>query len=293
MHGIIVDSQHDEIIVPNPLASAILVFRGSARGNEPPIRVIQGPKTGMIRPHSVALDPVNDEIYVSDPRSGAVFVFPRTASGDEAPRRVLRGPKTQLFEIVGVAVDPKRNLLVVAQGRSSRGDGALYVFPRTANGNVAPLRTIAGPSTGLIRPFGVALYNGQIVVAVRRGDYIVPYRGGRPKPFEEIQQLVARSTMPPRPVSQDSTIPNIPSPWDSQDLGFVGVWDITDEGDVPPKLILRGAGTRLIQPAALALDPEHRELYVTDSPTNSVYAFLLPEIFALSPRTPRIASRTQ
>jgi sugar lactone lactonase YvrE len=92
--------------------------------------------------------------------------------------------------------------------------------------------------------------------------------------------------MTPRPVSQDPTIPSIPSPWDSRDLGFIGVWHITDDGDVPPRLTLRGAGTRLSQPAALALNPGHRELYVTDSPTNSVYTFLVPEIFALAPKAP-------
>jgi hypothetical protein len=75
----------------------------------------------------------------SNPRSGAVFVFPRTASGDVAPRRVIRGPKTQLFEIVGVAVDPERDLIAIAQGRSSRGEGALYIFPPHGRWECRPL----------------------------------------------------------------------------------------------------------------------------------------------------------
>lgn len=284
MHGIAVDTKHDEIIVPNPLASSILVFRGHAAGNESPLRVIQGPRTGLIRPHSVDLDLVHDEILVSDPRSGAVFTFARAAHGDVAPLRVIRGPKTNLFEIVGVAVDPVRNLLVVANGRSSRGEGALYIFNRTDDGNVAPLRSIKGPATGLVRPFGVVLHNDQIVVAVRRGDYIIPYRTGQPKPLEEIRALIERSTMKPRRVSQDPTIVSIPSPWDSLELGFIGVWDINDDGDVPPRLIVRGPATRLIQPAALALAPLHKEMFVTDSPSNSVYTFLVPEIFRHPPQ---------
>lgn len=279
MHGIAVDTKHDEFIVPNPLASSVLVFRGSATGNEPPLRVIQGPNTGLIRPHSVALDPVNDEILVTDPRSGAVFVFARTARGDVAPLRTIRGPKTNLFEIVGVAVDTERNVLVVANGRSSRGDGALYIFNRAADGNVAPLRSIKGPATGLLRPFGVQIYNGNVMVAVRRGDYIIPYRHGQPKPLDEIQALVARSAMKPRQVSQDPNTISIPSPWDSLELGFVGVWNIEDGGDVPPKLIIRGAATRLIQPAALAIAPTFKEIFVTDSPSNSVYTLLVPEVF--------------
>ena len=42
MHGIDYDHIHDEIVVPQQFGQAILVFRGSARGEEPPIRVIQG-----------------------------------------------------------------------------------------------------------------------------------------------------------------------------------------------------------------------------------------------------------
>ncbi len=280
MHGIAVDTAHDEMIVPNPLASSVLVFRGQAAGNESPIRVIQGPRTGLIRPHSVALDSVNDEILVSDPRSGAVFAFKRTAGGDVAPLRAIRGPNTSLFEIVGVAVDPVRNLLVVANGRSTRGEGAIHIFNRTDDGNVSPRASLQGPRTGLVRPFGLVLQDDKIVVAVRRGDYIVPYRGGQPRSLEEIRTLIERSTAQKlRRVSLDSSVVDIPSPWDSMDLGFIGVWRIDDNGDVPPRLVIRGAATKLIQPAALALAPPFKELFVTDSPSNSVYHFLIPEIF--------------
>ena len=48
---------HDEIIVPVALSGAVLVFHGGATGDEPPPRVIQGSKTGMIRPQTVEVDP--------------------------------------------------------------------------------------------------------------------------------------------------------------------------------------------------------------------------------------------
>ena len=44
MHGLAYDPVHDEIIVPVALSGALLVFRGGAVGNEPPVRVIQGPE---------------------------------------------------------------------------------------------------------------------------------------------------------------------------------------------------------------------------------------------------------
>ena len=42
MHDIRYDAVHDEMLVTNPFAQAILVFRGGANGEEAPIRVIPG-----------------------------------------------------------------------------------------------------------------------------------------------------------------------------------------------------------------------------------------------------------
>src|ERR1700679_259667 len=101
MHGFAYGEPRDEIVVMSPLAQAVLVFRGGANGEEPPIRVIQGPHTqiegafpGTGANDKVNVDPVNNDIYVpSTPTS--VLVFDRTANGDVAPKRVLTGPDTQ------------------------------------------------------------------------------------------------------------------------------------------------------------------------------------------------------
>jgi len=42
IRGLAYDPVHDEIVVPNALADAILVFRGDAIGAVAPIRIIQG-----------------------------------------------------------------------------------------------------------------------------------------------------------------------------------------------------------------------------------------------------------
>src|SRR5437667_2989558 len=131
VHGIAYDSVHDEIIVPNPLAASILVFRGSASGAEPPIRVIQGPKTCLSLPHSANIDVAHDEILVGDVNGHSVLVFARTANGDVAPLRKLQGPKTRLGHVVGVAVDPGTNAMIVANSDE------LVTFRRTDDGNVA------------------------------------------------------------------------------------------------------------------------------------------------------------
>lgn len=290
MHGIAVNQVHDEIIVPNPLAGAILIFRGQASGNEAPIRVIQGPKTGLIWPHAVAADVVNDEILVTDPISRVVFTFARTANGDVAPLRAIRGPKMSAGYIGGVAVDSTRNLILV-QATTLAGSGALagmdnggiLLFNRMDDGDVAPRSTIKGPKTGLGSPFQVAVYNDKIVASVLRSRLDLPYNNDKPKLPEQLRSKVelriSEGVQPPRRVSQDPTIIDLWSPWDSSDLGFLGVWNITDNGDVPPMLIVRGPSTGLIQPGGIAIDPKYKVVFASDSPTNSVLTFFLPEIF--------------
>ncbi|MDA2932893.1 hypothetical protein MYX82_00965 [Acidobacteria bacterium AH-259-D05] len=155
IHGIVYDKIHDEIVVTNPHAEAILFFRGGASGEEAPIRVIQGPSTQIDggpdwnTPDTVAVDPVHDEVFIRLRRgrgadaTPAILVFSRTANGDVPPLRVLRGPRTQLDDPYHIAVDPDHDLLVA----SSRGK--LLIFNRTDSGNVAPKAVISGPQTGI------------------------------------------------------------------------------------------------------------------------------------------------
>ena len=100
MHGFAYYAIHDEIVVTSPLAQAILTFRGGANGEEPPIRVIQGPHTqiqgdypGTGANDRVSVDPVNGEYYMfSTPNT--ILVFDRMGNGDVAPKRALGGPNT-------------------------------------------------------------------------------------------------------------------------------------------------------------------------------------------------------
>jgi hypothetical protein len=156
MHAIAYDSGRDRIVVPAQFSQAILGFRGGAMGEEAPVRVIQGPRTGIKRADKIAVDSVNGEIFLAD--EGSVLVFPADAHGDVAPVRVLRGPATMIGSgIPHVTVDPVSNVLVV----SSRG---LLIFDRTANGNVAPLRVIKGGGGRL------AAHKGMLFATVGEGQ---------------------------------------------------------------------------------------------------------------------------
>jgi hypothetical protein len=250
MHGIAYDAVHDEFVVPVHLAGAVLAFRGEAKGEEAPLRVIQGPRTKLLHPETVCLDVLHGEIIVGEDVGGAVLVFSRDAHGDVAPLRVIQGPKTQLDEVRGVAVDPLHDLIVVSS-RSKGGTTGLFIFNRTDKGDVAPRAIIAGPRTGIlrIRQIEVDPEQGKIFVAVKNNV--------------ESYKFEARS----------------PSPWDPARVGFIGVWDITDNGDVPPKAIIKGPASGLIWPAGVAINRKDREIYTIDSVRNGLSTFSMPESF--------------
>lgn len=268
MHGIAYNPVDDEIIVPNPVAASILVFRGGAEGAEPPVRVIQGARTKLAYPHSVNVDVKNREIIVGDPGGRKILVFPLDANGDAPPLRVLQGPKTTLGYVVGIAVDPERDLLIASsstlratfEGGSNRG---LLIFNRTDNGDVAPRAAISGPKTGVMEgAWQVQVDSERGLIFMSVGN-VINYR---PRYGLDKLRDWARTA-------------EIKSPWGSERLGFVGVWGIADSGDVAPMFAIRGPVSNLVHPAGLAINPLENEIIVTDSVRNSTMVFSVPEIF--------------
>src|SRR5688572_18524233 len=112
MHDIRHDPVHDEIVVPNQFAQAVLTFAGDANGEAAPLRVIQGSNTQLTRPDRLDIDPIHNEIVV--PNTDSIVVFAREATGNAKPLRVIRGPKTLLRGSSAVAVDPVNNLIIAS-----------------------------------------------------------------------------------------------------------------------------------------------------------------------------------
>lgn len=263
-HGIAYDTTHDEIVAPNPLAAAIVIFRGGADGEEAPVRTIQGAHTGLSRPETVAVDEKNDELFVGDPGDRRVLVFARDADGDAKPLRTIQGPKTRLLQVVGIAVDPVRDLLVVSTySRLAGGTTGLLIFGRTDQGDVAPKRVIAGPKTGITRLRQIALdpATGNIFVAAINNEYLPPYDVDKP-----------RAGLP-RDV-------DLPSPWNTGTEGFIGIWnDETDEGDVAPRSLIKGRSTGIVHPAGVTFNAKDGEVIAPDAVWNGLFTFLRPELF--------------
>jgi len=253
MHGIFYDPRHDEIVVPVALGGAVLALPGGANGGDAPLRVLQGPKTGLVQPDTLYVDLEHDELVV-DSGDDSVLVFNRTASGDTAPIRRIGGPKTHINNIFGMTVDAIHNLIIVANridtgGRNSN-DGIL-IFNRTDNGDVAPRAVIAGPRTGIIKI-------RQVVADDLRGQIFVTVKNN----FENYDIADER-----------------PSPWNPDRTGFIGVWSVNDNGDVPPRGVIKGPASGLVWPAGVAINPERHEVYAIDSVSNALYMFTMPEFF--------------
>ena len=263
-HGIAYDTTNDEIIAPNPLAAAVVIFRGGAIGEEAPVRTIQGARTGLSRPETVAVDEKNNEIVVGDPGDRRVLVYRRTADGDSAPIRTIQGPKTKLLQIVGVAVDPVRDVLVVSTySRLPGGLTGLLIFGRTDNGDVAPKRVISGPKTGITRLRQIALdpETGKIYVAAINNEYLPPYSIDKPR------------------AGLDPEV-DLPSPWNTGSEGFIGVWDdMADDGDVPPRSLIKGRSTGIVHPAGVTFNAKDGEVIAPDAVWNGLFTFLKPELF--------------
>ncbi len=238
-HELAVDTVHDELVVPNPFAQALLFFRSDAKDSDDPVRIIQGPKTllgGSMDTDNVSIDLVHDEVYTTQEGSDSILVFPGRANGDVAPIRVLRGPKTQMRFPRRVTIDPVNDLLAVV---ASKG---ILLFDRTASGDAEPKCVISGPKTGLGGGEGMTLSKALLYPPAKK---IIFGGGGRraPKGVKDSDRQKA----------------------------FTAIWSYGDCGDVAPLYKLpEGSGV-------FDINPKAKELIMSSS--SGVRIYRLPEAF--------------
>ena len=122
---------------------SITVYPLDAKGDTPPLRIIQGSKTQLNWPGAMSLDPEGN-LYVANDMSHSILVFHGADRGDVGPARVIKGDKTGLSNPIGMFVDAKNQELWAA----NMGNSTATVYPLKANGNVAPLRTIRTAPAG-------------------------------------------------------------------------------------------------------------------------------------------------
>ncbi len=270
VHGLDYDAVNDEIIAPVYEAGAVLVYRGGANGAEKPVRLIQGDKTMLLGPQTAAIDSVHGEILVGDASSGSILIYDRLANGNVAPKRIIRGLNTGLREITGIAADTKRNLIVVVNMGATKEEHGVFIFNRLDNGNVAPKAIIAGQEAGIshARQIVVDSERGKIYVAVQGTNF----RGVRPY----VEDSPRKDTTWGDVLDERGRDVSKPS-WSDNSRGFIGVWDITDHGNVPPRAVIKGANTKLDGCGGVAFDP--KEGLIIGVGNNTYATYLIPQFF--------------
>ena len=150
------------------LPPSINVYRRTASGNTPPLRVIEGPRTQLNWPAGIVIDERRGELYVANDTGNSILVFRADASGDVAPIRVIEGPDTNLDAPGGLFLDTRNNELWV----SNYGNHSLTVYALTADGNTAPLRLIrSGPADSRALMIGNP---GAVAYDTKREEILVP-----------------------------------------------------------------------------------------------------------------------
>jgi hypothetical protein len=179
-----------------------------------------------------------------------------------------------------VAVDPVANVIIAAN-RSAGGPNGLYMFDRLADGDVAPIRHIGGANTGVLgrfRQLKVDSERGMIYVAVQafRRQQATPQKEA--DLYTNEKALAALREQAKKESKEDD---DVESEGGGDTAGFIGAWSVTDDGDVPPRLMIRGPATRAGGFGGVAINPKNGEVYGVGS--NAVMTYLVPKFFVKKP----------
>jgi len=129
----------------------IAAFARLANGDVAPVRSIAGQSTMISRAdHDLQYNSATDEFVNANPEAQAIMTFRGDSDGEAKPIRIIQGPHTQIsFPNHGIGLDNVHNELFVVDKEF------ILVFPRTAVGDVAPLRVIRGSDTMLANARGM------------------------------------------------------------------------------------------------------------------------------------------
>lgn len=156
LFGLALDSANNRLFLADP-AGTINIFDNAStlNGAVVPNRVIAGASTQLAIPVLLALDSSGRLIVVNQangvppvPFNILVFANAGSANGNVAPAAVFTLSANK--QPVGMAVSPSGELYVVDISPSVN----VYSNITTATGNLAPVRTISGPNTGLVGGVG-------------------------------------------------------------------------------------------------------------------------------------------
>lgn len=198
---------------------------------------------------------------------------------------MIQGSKTQITAMDRLAVDPYNGEIFVPEGDK------VLVFDRLANGNVAPKRVLGGPNTGFTAAVTVAIDHVRNLLVVGAE---VPEGKGAGSQLAIFDRTASGNVKPKRVISGPKA--RIGDPGNMrvypegglifvvQQAGYVGVWSIDDNGEIPPRYTVGGPKGMLQKPRGLDLDPKHHAVIVSDKGLNAVLTLRCRRSSSLRPR---------
>ena len=172
--GVAMNPKRREVYVTNNDGGTLEVFSYDANGDTRPIRSLTVPHQSW----GLSLDVAHDELAVTSQQYQGISIYGALDSGVVRPKRTIRGMDTQLEDPHGVFLDVANDEVFAAnhgnwtEMRSYAGNqpafageyipghfrpSSIRVYKASANGNVAPIRTIQGDHTQLAWPMGITV----------------------------------------------------------------------------------------------------------------------------------------
>jgi len=165
--GIAVDEDAQEMFLTTQHDNTVTVFKKLAKGEEAPVRLLQGNQTRLADPHGLAIDTKNQLMFVTNHGS-----YHQKVVGGQASITYVGG-------LASTAAAGKANWPIGTQepGSGQYLSPSITIYPLKASGDTPPLRVITGPKTQMNWPTGLAadVERGELYVANDMGDSILVF----------------------------------------------------------------------------------------------------------------------
>ncbi|OFW44577.1 MAG: hypothetical protein A3J28_06420 [Acidobacteria bacterium RIFCSPLOWO2_12_FULL_60_22] len=258
-YGIAIDEKNQEMMLTVQNDAAVVSFRKGAKGQDSPLRTLQGPQTLLADPHGIALDPGAGLLFVSN--WGSVNEHRKPASGP-------------VLGSLGRGVG--RSNWPIGMPHAVPGSGkfmppSITVYARSSSGDTAPLRVIQGPKTQLNWPTALAFdpERGELYVANDPADSVLVFKADASGDVAPIRVLRGPKTQIKNPTSVNLDLKN-DELWVANFGNHTAtVYKRSANGDTPPLRVIRsapiGAPTPMMgNPNVLAYDSKREELLVAN-----------------------------
>ena len=299
--GLYIDPRNADIYaVNNDTIDTLTIFNRQARGDVSPTRELYTPHGTF----GIAVDEDEQEMFLTIQHDSAVVVYKKYADKEEAPIRLIQGDRTKLADPHGIAVDSKSNLIYVTnhgsvssrdttvQSEGSLGRGgdkpnwprgqdvaipgsgrhegpSITVYAQNAQGDVAPVRIIAGPKTLFNWPTGIAVDpdRDELFISNDNGDEVLVFRASANGDVAPIRVLKGPKTQIQNPTGLYLDLHNNELWVANFGNHMATVYARDAAGDTPPLRVIRSAPadapTPMIgNPHPVAYDTKRDEILV-------------------------------